>query len=48
MDNLIVRIEKLIWRGRGLARLDSGQVLLVDPPILPDELGASVSSGKIF
>jgi 23S rRNA (uracil1939-C5)-methyltransferase len=38
LDNLIVRIEKLIWRGRGLARLDSGQVILVDPPVLPDEL----------
>ena len=38
MDNLTVRIEKLIWRGRGLARLDSGQVILVDPPVLPSEL----------
>ncbi len=36
-DPLILRIEKLLWRGRGLARLDSGQVAMVEPGVLPGE-----------
>lgn len=35
---LTVRVEKLLWRGRGLARLDSGQVVMVEPGVLPGEL----------
>ncbi len=35
--DLSVRIEKLLWRGRGLARLDSGQVVMVEPGVLPGE-----------
>lgn len=33
-----IRVEKLLWRGRGLARLDSGQVVIVEPGVLPGEL----------
>lgn len=41
---LAVRIEKLLWRGRGLARLDSGQVVMVGPGVLPgEEVTARVS-----
>jgi 23S rRNA (uracil1939-C5)-methyltransferase len=36
-----LRVEKLLWRGRGLARLDSGQVVMLDPGVLPDELVAA-------
>lgn len=32
-----VEIEKLLWRGRGLARLESGMVVMVDPGGLPGE-----------
>jgi 23S rRNA (uracil1939-C5)-methyltransferase len=35
---LTLRIEKLVWRGRGLAREESGRVVLVEPPVLPGEL----------
>lgn len=35
--DLIIRIEKLLWRGRGLARLDSGQVVMIEPGVLPGE-----------
>lgn len=30
-------VEKLLWRGRGLARLDSGQVCMIEPGVLPGE-----------
>lgn len=33
-----LRVEKLLWRGRGLARLDSGQVVMLDPGTLPGEV----------
>lgn len=33
-----LRVEKLLWRGRGLARLDSGQVVMLDPGVLPGEI----------
>lgn len=33
-----VRVEKLLWRGRGLARLDSGQIVILEPGVLPGEL----------
>ncbi|NLY41222.1 MAG: class I SAM-dependent RNA methyltransferase [Desulfovibrionales bacterium] len=36
-SRLRVRIAKLLWRGRGLARLDSGQVVMVEPGVLPGE-----------
>ncbi|NCD24281.1 MAG: class I SAM-dependent RNA methyltransferase [Deltaproteobacteria bacterium] len=36
-EALTVHIEKLLWRGRGLARLDSGQVVMVEPGVLPGE-----------
>jgi 23S rRNA (uracil1939-C5)-methyltransferase len=35
--NFEVEIEKLLWRGRGLARLESGMVVMVDPGVLPGE-----------
>lgn len=37
-DILTVKVEKLLWRGRGLARLDSGQVVMIEPGVLPGEL----------
>lgn len=37
MQLLEVEIEKLIWRGRGLARTNEGKVLIVDPPVFPRE-----------
>ncbi|WP_456324279.1 class I SAM-dependent RNA methyltransferase [Desulfonauticus submarinus] len=37
MDFLEVKIEKLIWRGRGLGRKANGQVVIVDPLVLPSE-----------
>ncbi len=30
-------VQRLIWRGRGLARLDTGQVVLVSPGVFPGE-----------
>lgn len=30
-------MERLIWRGRGLARLDNGQVVLLEPGVFPGE-----------
>lgn len=36
-EALTIHIEKLLWRGRGLARLDSGQVVMVEPGVLPGE-----------
>lgn len=37
-DLLTLTVEKLLWRGRGLARLDSGQVVMIEPGVLPDEV----------
>ncbi len=31
-------IERILWRGRGLARLDSGKVVMVEPGVLPGEI----------
>jgi len=31
-------IEKILWRGRGLARLDSGKAVIVEPGVLPGEV----------
>jgi 23S rRNA (uracil1939-C5)-methyltransferase len=36
-DLLTLKVEKLLWRGRGLARLDSGQVVMIEPGVLPEE-----------
>jgi 23S rRNA (uracil1939-C5)-methyltransferase len=33
-----LRVEKLVWRGRGLAREPAGRVVLLDPGVLPGEL----------
>ncbi len=30
-------IEKILWRGRGLGRLDSGKAVIVEPGVLPGE-----------
>jgi len=37
-DQLTLTVEKLLWRGRGLARLDSGQVVMIEPGVLPEEV----------
>jgi len=37
-EELTLRAEKLIWRGRSLARLSSGQVVIVDPGAFPGEV----------
>lgn len=34
---LTVLVEKLLWRGRGLARLESGQIVILEPGVLPGE-----------
>ncbi len=31
-------IEKILWRGRGLARLDTGKAVIVEPGVLPGEM----------
>lgn len=36
-DLLTLKVEKLLWRGRGLARLDTGQVVMIEPGVLPEE-----------
>ena len=36
-DLLTLRVEKLLWRGRGLARLDSGKAVMIEPGVLPGE-----------
>lgn len=46
-DHLVLDIEKLLWRGRGLGRLDSGQVVIVEPGVLPGEkIRAQISLAK--
>jgi 23S rRNA (uracil1939-C5)-methyltransferase len=37
-DLLTLTVEKLLWRGRGLARQDSGQVVMIEPGVLPGEV----------
>lgn len=37
MQLLEVEIEKLVWRGRGLARTEEGKVVIIDPPVFPQE-----------
>jgi 23S rRNA (uracil1939-C5)-methyltransferase len=37
MTELTLRVEKLVWRGRGLGREESGRVVLLDPGVLPGE-----------
>ncbi|MBS3779484.1 MAG: class I SAM-dependent RNA methyltransferase [Desulfovermiculus sp.] len=34
---LELTVQDLVWRGRGLARLDSGRVVLIDPGVFPGE-----------
>lgn len=42
-----LRVEKLLWRGRGLARLESGQVVMLEPGVLPgEEILARVTKSK--
>ena len=38
MQSLDLRVKRLVWRGRALARLDSGQVVLIEPGVFPGEL----------
>jgi len=38
MDELTLKAEKIIWRGRALSRLSSGQVVIVDPGVFPGEV----------
>lgn len=35
--DLRLKVEKLIWRGRGLAREESGRVVIIRPGVLPGE-----------
>jgi 23S rRNA (uracil1939-C5)-methyltransferase len=37
MPELILEVERIIWRGRGLAREPSGRVVLVQPGVYPGE-----------
>jgi 23S rRNA (uracil1939-C5)-methyltransferase len=37
MQELILDVERIIWRGRGLAREPSGRVVLVQPGVFPGE-----------
>lgn len=37
MTEFDLRVDKLIWRGRGLARTGSGKAVIVDPGVLPGE-----------
>jgi len=34
---LDLTVQNLVWRGRGLARLDNGQVVLIEPGVFPGE-----------
>ncbi len=36
-EPLTLKVDKLLWRGRGLARLASGQVVMIEPGVLPGE-----------
>ena len=47
MDELILDVERLIWRGRALARLDTGRVVLLQPGVFPGErVRARVTANK--
>ena len=37
MQELELTVERLIWRGRALARLESGQVVILEPGVFPGE-----------
>lgn len=37
MEELELKVERLIWRGRALARLESGQVVILEPGVFPGE-----------
>ncbi|MFO8031824.1 MAG: hypothetical protein R6U22_04705 [Desulfohalobiaceae bacterium] len=38
MSEHILEVERLIWRGRGLARLPTGKVVILSPGALPGEM----------
>ncbi|MEF8943409.1 MAG: hypothetical protein V5B78_11540 [Desulfohalobiaceae bacterium] len=47
MSELILDVERLIWRGRALAREDSGRVVLLQPGVFPGErVRARVTASK--
>ncbi|MFP4658522.1 MAG: hypothetical protein ACLFMP_07530, partial [Desulfonatronovibrionaceae bacterium] len=37
LNTLDLRVDKLIWRGRGLARTAEGKATIVEPGVLPGE-----------
>ncbi len=37
ISDQVLQVEKLIWRGRGLSRLKSGKIVLIDPGVYPGE-----------
>jgi 23S rRNA (uracil1939-C5)-methyltransferase len=47
MSEYVLEVERLIWRGRGLARLANGKVVILAPGALPGELvRAAISKEK--
>jgi 23S rRNA (uracil1939-C5)-methyltransferase len=47
MSELILDVERLIWRGRALAREDTGRVVLLQPGVFPGErVRARVTASK--
>ena len=43
----VLQVERLIWRGRGLSRLPSGKIVLIDPGVYPGErVRVSISREK--
>lgn len=47
MDMRELQVEKLVWRGRGLAREESGRVVMIEPGTLPGEtVRVEVTSAK--
>jgi 23S rRNA m(5)U-1939 methyltransferase (EC 2.1.1.-) len=41
-EPLTLKVEKLLWRGRGLARLESGQVVMIEPACCRERPSACV------
>jgi len=37
MQEVVLEVERLIWKGRALSRLPSGQVAIIDPGVFPGE-----------
>ncbi|MFO7817509.1 MAG: TRAM domain-containing protein [Desulfovibrionales bacterium] len=37
LTELDLRVEKLVWRGRGLARTEQGKAVILEPGVLPGE-----------